>query len=60
MQGYEGLSDKEGRSRFGESVLKHVSENFSYPKQARALGIEGRVYIRFVVEKDASLSSLRL
>jgi protein TonB len=34
-----------------------VSQTIRYPAQARRMGIEGKVFVEFVVEKDGSLSS---
>jgi TonB family protein len=36
-----------------------VGQNIKYPKSARRLGIEGRVFIQFIVEKDGSLSDIK-
>lgn len=43
-----------------EAYYKYLGSNIEYPKQARELGIEGRVFITFVVNKDGSLSDLQL
>jgi protein TonB len=40
------------------AFYKFVGENLKYPAQARRLGIEGRVYVNFVVDRDGSLSQL--
>lgn len=39
--------------------LKYVYSNVKYPKAARRAGIEGRVFITFVVEKDGSLTDIK-
>ncbi|MGF1533417.1 MAG: energy transducer TonB [Bernardetiaceae bacterium] len=39
--------------------LKYVYQNVEYPKDARRAGIEGRVFITFVVEKDGSLTDMK-
>lgn len=46
-------SPKGGMSAF----YAFVSQNIRYPAQARRLGVEGKVFVEFVVEKDGSLSS---
>lgn len=44
----------------GESaILTDISRNFSYPAIARENGIEGTVYVKFVVEKNGSISGVR-
>ena len=41
----------------GESALyKYLNDNLKYPTVARENGITGKVYIKFVVEKDGSIS----
>lgn len=41
-------------------LLKFVAENIKYPKQAVRMGVEGRVHVQFVVEKDGSLSDVQV
>lgn len=36
-----------------------VASNISYPSEARTKGVEGRVFIEFVVNEDGSLSDIR-
>jgi TonB family protein len=43
-----------------EAFYKYVSSEMTYPLQARQRGIEGRVYVQFVVEKDGSLSDVKV
>lgn len=42
-----------------EALFKFMSEHINYPENARANGIEGKVYISFIVEKDGSISNVR-
>ena len=45
----------------GEDALyKFLGESIKYPAAALDNGIEGRVYVRFVVEKDGSVSNVRV
>ena len=45
----------------GESaMMKYVSENIKYPEKAKDDGIQGRVFISFVVEKDGSVSNVKV
>ena len=39
------------------ALMKYLSENTKYPELAEANKIEGRVYVRFVVEKDGSVTN---
>ncbi len=42
-----------------EELYKKVMQNLTYPAQARRMGIEGKVWVEFVVEKDGSISDLK-
>ena len=39
------------------ALMKYLSDNTKYPELAKANKIEGRVYVRFVVEKDGSVTN---
>ncbi|SDK66471.1 protein TonB [Catalinimonas alkaloidigena] len=42
-----------------EAFNKYLSKNLRYPEQARRMGIEGRVFVEFVVDKDGSLNDVK-
>jgi len=50
----ESASPKGGMKAFYE----YVSEKVKYPAQARRMGIEGKVYVQFVINKDGSLTDV--
>lgn len=39
---------------------KFLKKNLKYPRQAKRMGIEGRVFLSFVVAKDGSLSDIQV
>ena len=41
------------------AFYKYVRKRMKYPSQARRMGIEGRVFVEFVVDKDGSLISVK-
>ena len=43
-----------------EARIKYLKDNLKYPEKARKQGISGRVFISFVVEKDGTISNIRL
>lgn len=45
-----------GLKAFGE----FLGENLKYPTKAKENGIQGRVFVQFVVEKDGSLSNIKV
>ncbi len=38
----------------------YIKEEMNYPRQAIRMGIEGRVFVQFVVEKDGYLSNIHV
>lgn len=42
-----------------ETLYKYVMTEVNYPKLARTNGVEGRIFVQFVVEKDGSLSDVQ-
>jgi TonB family protein len=39
---------------------KHIGMNLKYPAQARRMGIEGKVFVEFVVQTDGSISDVKV
>ncbi|MEQ8239136.1 MAG: TonB family protein [Cyclobacteriaceae bacterium] len=42
-----------------DPFYQYVASEIKYPEQARKMGVEGRVYVQFVVETDGSLSEVK-
>ena len=42
------------------AMFDFISKNVKYPESAKEAGVEGKVYVQFVVEKDGSLSSFQV
>lgn len=43
-----------------DALVKYLSENIKYPENARKKGIQGTVFVTFVVEKDGKVSNARV
>ncbi len=43
-----------------EARLKYLRENIKYPEMAKESGIQGTVYVTFVVEKDGRISNVKI
>lgn len=43
-----------------EAYNDFIQNNLSYPEKAKEMGIEGRVFLTFVVKKDGSISDLQV
>lgn len=57
---YKELDTQAGPKGGMAAFYKHVNEKMNYPKEAKRLGIEGRVFVEFVVERDGTLSNIRV
>ena len=45
----------------GEAAMfKWIADHIKYPEECKAKGIQGRVYVQFVVNKDGSLSDAKI
>jgi protein TonB len=57
--GCEGLSGADQRECFNRKIQEHVQKNFMYPKTAEELGIEGRVFVQFVIDRDGMITKIK-
>ncbi|GGW29678.1 energy transducer TonB [Arenibacter certesii] len=53
-------NEKDKRACFNEMMQKHISKNFRYPEIAQEMGVQGRVNIMFVIQKDGSIGNVRM
>jgi len=58
--GCERVPKSERRKCFQEKIQRHISRNFRYPEIAQEMGIQGRVYVNFVIAKDGSITNIRM
>lgn len=56
--GCENARDK--KACFQEMIQRHIRKNFRYPEIAQEMGIQGRVNIIFVIQKDGSIGNIRM
>jgi len=43
-----------------QAMMKYLADNIKYPQGAKDEGIEGRVFVNFVVEKDGSINEVKV
>ena len=53
-------SREEGFECFNRMIMALVGRNAVYPKKARQKGIQGNVYVRFIIEKDGYVSNVEV
>jgi len=58
--GCEGVPKSQRRDCFQEQINKHIRKNFRYPEIAQEMGIQGRVYVQFVIAKDGQITNVRM
>jgi len=55
------LEDKPEFPFWGElGLLKWIADNTKYPESPREMGITGRILVQFVIEKDGSVSNVKV
>ncbi|WP_417591374.1 M56 family metallopeptidase [Owenweeksia hongkongensis] len=54
------LSNDEAKACFQQGIMKYIGNNFEYPKTASKLGLEGKVFVQFVIAKDASIQDVEV
>ena len=42
-----------------DAFYSYLQNEISYPSQAKQMGVEGRVFVNFIIEKDGSLSNVK-
>ena len=57
--GCERVKKSKRRKCFQEKMANHISKNFRYPEFAQRIGIEGRVYVQFIIDTDGSATGIR-
>ncbi len=57
---YIVCDDSPGFPGGDEPRLKFLQKNIKYPQMAREMGIQGKVFVTFVIEKDGSLTNAKI
>ena len=57
--GCENVPKSKRRDCFQEQINKHIRKNFRYPEIAQEMGIQGRVFVSFIISKDGTISNIR-
>nr|WP_299535329.1 energy transducer TonB [Ulvibacterium sp.] len=52
--------EKDKRACFNRMILKHVKKTFRYPEISQKMGIQGKVYMNFVIQKDGSIGEVKI
>ena len=55
----ERVPKSQRRACFQTNIQKHINKNFRYPEIAQEMGIQGRVFVQFIIDKDGSIVGIR-
>lgn len=58
--GCEGVEKSKRLDCFMEQMAKHIKKNQQYPERAMEDGIQGRVSVLFIIDKDGSISNVQV
>ena len=58
--GCESVAKSQRRACFQEQMNKHIRKNFRYPDIAQEMGIQGRVYVNFIISTDGTITNIRM
>lgn len=59
--GCEHIQDAETEFEcFNNKLAGYLADEYKYPEAARSLGVEGKIYVNFVVESDGSISNVKV
>ena len=53
------VDNSEARKCFQEQINAHIRRNFRYPKITKEMGVEGRVYLSFIISECGIIENIR-
>jgi TonB family protein len=45
---------------FNQNIMQHIGKKFEFPELARQMGIQGKVYVNFIIEKNGKVSNVTI
>ena len=58
--GCENVEKDQLRTCFQDKINKHILKNFRYPEIAQEMGIQGRIYVNFVISKEGNITNIKM
>ena len=56
----DSKNNDERKLCFQQKILQFVGREFKFPEMARQMGIQGRVYVNFVIEKNGKITNVEV
>ena len=53
------MKNQKLRNCFQKKIQTHINKNFRYPEFAQKTGIQGRVFVQFIIDKDGSIVGIK-
>lgn len=53
-------SNEERKACFNQKIQEHIMKEFRYPPAAMELGIQGRVFVQFLIDSKGNIGSIRM
>lgn len=57
--GCEKGTRDEQRACFQQKIQEHVIKNFKYPQIAVEMGVQGKVYVQFIIDAEGQITNIR-
>lgn len=57
--GCKGKNNQELKKCFEEKIQLHIRKNLKYPEVALDMGIEGKVFVIFIIDKEGNVTNIR-
>ncbi|NER16818.1 energy transducer TonB [Spongiivirga citrea] len=57
--GCEGLDKSERAACFNKKMQEHINKNFKYPQIPLDMGIQGRVFVTFVIDRNGDIVKIQ-
>ncbi|WP_428740604.1 energy transducer TonB [Tenacibaculum sp.] len=54
------VPDMQKLNCFNERMVSHIQRNFNYPVAAAVQNIEGRVWVRFIIDKKGNVTNIKM
>ena len=54
------LRKEEDKQCLNKGIMKHIKKNFKYPKIAKEMGIQEKIYVKFVIDKTGVITDVRV
>jgi protein TonB len=57
--GCSGKNNEALKACFQQKIQEHIQKHFTYPNVAVELGIEGRVYVQFIIDNLGNITQIK-